>query len=256
MELQARGKNPFLGLDPKAADFEEILSAYLASCRRQFQQRGVADKVVAYMWDEVTKPHYPMLRQSSALCRRIAPEMRILTVGAPDLPVIESSDIIVAGDPSTWWGDLAKERIQNGKRSGKEFWYYTNGTAFVPEYPASAARITPWRCWTMGLTGYLHWSMDFNWKNGSFRKNASTWLFYPPVSGQEPVSSVRLAIFRDGIDDFDLFDMAQRRLPQHQWQQLNEQIHSIASADGQMNFSPEKMLGIRRQIAQALDRLP
>ncbi|MBQ6470414.1 MAG: DUF4091 domain-containing protein [Victivallales bacterium] len=241
----------FLGLDPQADDFELTITAYLRACYGEYQARGIAANTIAYLWDEVTTPHYPLLRSTSALCHRVAPQCRVLTVGAPDEAVIAASDIIVTSNPCNWWGELAERRLAEGRLRGKEFWVYANGTTFSLDEPLTRTRLTPWRCWGFGLTGYLQWTCDINWANGSFQKDGLTWLFHP-AQGNAPVSSMRLAAMRDGIDDFDLLTLARAALPPERWTALEKELGDLVVPGAPVSLSPEKILLARGRLLRAL----
>ena len=241
----------FLGLDPKSGDFEPTLAAYLRACYGEYEARGIATSTIAYLWDEVTKPHYPLLHSTSALCHRVAPQCRVLTVGAPDEAVIAASDIIVTSNPCNWWGELAAQRLAAGRMRGKAFWVYANGYTFSLSEPLTRTRLTPWRCWSLGLSGYLQWTCDINWAKGSFQKDGLTWLFHPP-QGNTPVPSVRLAAMRDGIDDFDLLTMTRAVLPPGKWADLEKELGNLVVPCAPLSLAPEKLLLARSRLFRAL----
>jgi hypothetical protein len=241
----------FMGLDPNSPEFEPTVTSYISSCFRQFKQRGIEQRLVAYMWDEVTKPMYDMLKQTSELCHRLAPEVRVLTVGAPDEMVLRYSEITVAGSPCNWWGEIARNRIAKAASEGKEVWLYQNGVSYSPVKPLAATRNTTWRCWGFGLTGYLQWTMDYKW-NGNFSNNGLTWLFYPPVEPGVPVASVRLPVMRDSIDDFDYLTMARKKLPLEKWTEIEKEIMPLVNPDATPDLTPEAICKAREVIAQAL----
>ena len=161
-----------------APEFDETVKEYLTACVRQFKEAGIEKNLQAYMWDEVTKPMYDALAKTSRICKEVSPDIRVLTVGAPDEGVLKYSDITVAGSPCNWWGPIAKERIEKARQEGKEIWLYQND-AISPVFPLMSTRILTWRCWGMGLSGFLYWTMDYQWK-GNFGAHGLNWKFYPP----------------------------------------------------------------------------
>ena len=246
------GKNVhFMGLDPESPEFKPIVTSYISSCFRQFKQRGIEQRLVAYMWDEVTQPMYDMLKQTSELCRQVAPEVRVLTVGAPDEMVLRYSEITVAGSICNWWGEIARKRIETASAEGKEVWLYQNGVSYSPVKPLLTTRNTTWRCWGLGLTGYLQWTMDYKW-NGNFSNNGLTWLFYPPVEAGVPVASVRLPVMRDSIDDFDYLTIAKQNLQPDKWIEIEKLIMPLVNPDTKPDFAPETICKAREIIGQAL----
>ena len=245
------GQNVRFGnMDINAPDFEEKFRGYLATLHSQAKELGYEKRIFVYMWDEVSQPMYEAVSKTTRICREASPDIRILTVGAPDEKVIENSDIIVVTDSPRWWGPIAKERIEKGRQAGKEFWVYVNG-AFSPTYPLMSMRILTWRDWGMGVNGYLYWTMDYLWK-GNFSDHGLNWKFYPPVKKGVPVASVRLAVMRDGIDDFDYLALAKKKLSQTQWAQLEKVISPLVNPDAKPNLDPVALVKAREAIGELL----
>lgn len=238
----------FLGLDPETQEFEKKLSAYLGSVQKQLKEKGILKEAFAYLWDEVTAPHYPLMRRTTEILHRAAPGLKTMCVGAPDPEVIRWNDIICVGSVGTWWGPEAEKIIREAKKNGKEFWIYLNGETFVPDNPALTTRLTPWRSRIRGISGYLQWSMDYSWKS-SFASQGHVWLLYP-TSGT-PVASVRLEYFRDGIEDYMYLEM----LKPEDRKRLEAEIESVAPRYGNTESAdPAKLLSLRRKLATALEK--
>ena len=233
-------------------DFDPQVREYVTACVKQFKKYGIEKNLNAYMWDEVTKPMYEAVAKTTRICKEISPDIRILTVGAPDAGVLKNSDITVAGDPSNWWGPIAKKRIEEASQAGKEVWIYLNGS-ISPVLPFMSTRIITWRCWGMGLTGFLYWTMDYQWK-GNFSDHGLNWKFYPPVKEGEPVPSVRLAVMRDGIDDYDYLALAKKQLTSEQWHQVETMIVPFASPDDEPNIEPVSLVKTRNALGELLSR--
>ena len=105
----------------------------------------------------------------------------------------------------------------------------------------------------MGLTGFLYWTMDYQWK-GNFSDHGLNWKFYPPGNDGKPVPSVRLAVMRDGIDDYDYLALAKETLPAEQWKQVEALIAPLASPDGEPDAAPERLANVRNALGQLLGR--
>ena len=238
----------FENLDMNSPEFEERVRGYLTAFHKQAKALGFGDRLNVYMWDEVTQPMYDAVARTFALNREISPELKVLTVGAPDEKVIENSDVIIAGDPSNWWGPIARERIEKGRAQGKEFWVYMNDV-FV-HYPLMYTRLLSWRGWGMGLNGFLYWTMDYRWK-GNFSDHGLNWKFYPPVKKGVPVASVRLAVMRDGIDDYDYLSLAKSLPPSER--ALVEKISApLTNPDTAPVLDPVALLKARESIGELL----
>lgn len=241
----------FLNLDPETPEFEEKFRAYFQSLHRQAVEKGILEQSFAYLWDEVTAPHYPLMHRTSKILREAAPGMRLMIVAAPDPEVIEANDIITTGSLAAWWGPEAEKIITEAKKSGKEFWVYLNAETFSTDVEAIVPRLTPWRCHVRGLSGYLQWSMDYNWQRGNFAADGHVWLLYP--SREEPVTSVRLEYFRDGVEDYRYLELV-KLLPREKRAELERKIIEIAPAYGSTSIDPVRLRDVRRQIGTALEQ--
>ncbi|MBR4675568.1 MAG: DUF4091 domain-containing protein [Victivallales bacterium] len=244
----------FCDLMIDSPDFEPKVKEYLTACVKQFKELGIDKNLNAYMWDEVTKPMYEAVAKTTRICKEVSPDIRVLTVGAPDEGVLKYSDITVAGDPCNWWGTIAKKRIEEARQEGKEVWVYQNGS-ISPILPFISTRILAWRCWGIGLTGFLYWTMDYQWK-GNFSANGLNWKFYPPEKEGQPIASVRLAVMRDGIDDYDYLAMAKEKLSPEQWRQVEAMIAPLASPDDEPNIEPVSLVKTRNALGELLSRTP
>ena len=244
-------KTVFLGLDLKldTKEFDETFENYLVGLRNQLDRRGILDRSVIYMWDEMTEGHYPAMRKTSGMVRKFAPGLKILTVSAPDPEVLANNDIIVAGHPSHWWSDEAREVVRKAKRDGKRLWMYANSVTFGTASRAIIPRLTAWLCRSHGMSGYLHWSCDYNWKANDFAKNGKEWLLYP--SEGEPVYSVRMEYFRDGVEDFNLMEMV-KRLPEQERRRVERSIAGISSDRSALLTDPVRVAAVRRLVAEAV----
>ena len=244
-------KTVFLGLNLKldSREFDETFGNYLVELKGQLGRRGLLDRSFIYMWDEMTEGHYPAMRKTTGMVHRYAPGLKILTVSAPDPEVVANNDIIVAAHPAHWWSDEARQVVAAANRDGKRIWMYANSVTFGTASRALIPRLTAWVCRSHGMSGYLHWSCDFNWKGNDFAKNGKEWLLYP--SEGEPVYSVRMEYFRDGAEDYSLMELA-KRLPDDVRAGLERRIAEVSSDRSALQVDPVRVAAVRRLIAEAL----
>lgn len=241
----------FLNLDVNSGEFEEKFANYLKSFHRQAKEKGILQNSFAYLWDEMTGGHYETMRRTVGMVRKYAPGLRLMTVAAPDPEVLANNDIICVGPLSHWWSRDAQKIVRDSRKNGKEFWIYMNGVTFGTDTEAIVPRLTPWMCHSRGISGFLQWSMDYNWKYGTFAKNGHVWLLYP--SADKPVYSVRLEYFRDGVEDFNMMKLMEK-LPPEIRTRLEKEIESIAPAFGKTSLDPVRLAEVRRRIGETLDK--
>ena len=244
-------KTVFLGLDLKidSREFDEAFENYLVSLKEQLGGKGLLERSLIYMWDEMTEGHYPAMRKTTGMVRRFAPGLKVLTVSAPDPEVLANNDIIVAAHPAHWWSDEAREVVKQADAAGKKIWMYANSVTFGTASRAIIPRLTAWLCRSHGMSGYLHWSCDYNWKANNFAKNGKEWLLYP--SEDEPVHSVRMEYFRDGVEDFNLMELV-RGLPAADRRRLERSIAEISSDRSALLADPVRVAAVRRLVAESI----
>ncbi len=123
--------------------------------------------------------------------------------------------------PQHFEGDI--KFFQERRKAGDEVWFYTCLTPkgeymnrFL-DYPLIKTRLLHWANFKYGLTGYLHWGFNY-WHGDPFKDLQSDWLppgdshiVYPGKRG--PLSSIRLEALRDGVEDFELLKLLEKKDP-------------------------------------------
>ena len=244
-------KVQFLNLDLETEEFNQKFTNYLASFHRQVKAKGILDRSFIYMWDEMTGGHYAAMEKTVNMVHKHAPGIRLMTVSAPDPMVLKYNDIITTGPFGQWWAKNTKAVVDKALADGKEFWIYLNGTTFALTGEPTIPRVTPWLCYANGFTGYLQWSMDYNWKYGTFEKNGDVWILYPGYD--KPVYSARLEYFRDGVEDFNMMYLT-RKLPPQIREQLDKEIARVVPVMGKTNPDITVMNEVRNRIGETLDK--
>ncbi|MBE6359692.1 MAG: DUF4091 domain-containing protein [Lentisphaerae bacterium] len=244
-------KVQFLNLDLNTKEFEDKFSAYLSSLHRQVKAKNILDRTFIYMWDEMTGGHYDAMQKTVGMVRKYAPGIKLMTVSAPDPMVLKYNDIITTGPFGQWLGKESRAVVEKAIADGKEFWIYLNGITFSHQVSAAIPRMTAWLCFAHGFTGYLQWSMDYNWQYGTFEKNGDVWILYPAYD--KPVYSARLEYFRDGVEDFNMMILAET-LPQEIAAQIKSEVAKITPVMGKCDPDPVKMYEIRNRIGDILEK--
>ena len=131
---------------------------------------------------------------------------------------------------------------------------------------AMAHRVLFWQQRREGVNGLLYWSTTYwnpastpdPWKsmmtvkdiNPDLRGDGS--LFYPgtTVGVDGPVSSIRLEVIRDGLEDFDLLTLAEARLGKDRTQ---AHVARIARSLKDYEQDPLVLEKVRRDVGSALE---
>ena len=118
-----------------------------------------------------------------------------------------------------------------------------------------------WQQYRYGVTGFLYWSstcwlhMEDPWEDTDTFGNdihGDGILFYPgeKIGIHGPVTSLRLKIVRDGIEDYDLFTLAEKVLGR---EALVEKILSVTPSLVEVTADGDTFAAVRAEIGCALD---
>jgi hypothetical protein len=114
--------------------------------------------------------------------------------------------------------------------SGKEIWFYTclnpkfeYVNRFI-ELPLLRTRYMHWVNYKYNIPGYLHWGLNYwnegnpfgeqtgiQYEGGNILPGGDSWIIYPKDG--KLFSSIRYDAMRDGIVDYELFRMLEKKNP-------------------------------------------
>jgi hypothetical protein len=192
--------------------------------------KGWLDKGVVEVWDEPTIVRLPAVIQRAKDLREMDPDLQLqlFAFGHKEFdfwkPEAKKYGLIDLIDVWAPWPLIESPESQ---ASGIEIWTYfctlarSNAPNFYIESPAIYKRTIAWHSWMFGVDAFEHWSTNHFWRNTLAGKPMSgkwpnrPWdsrtymdfhgegqLVYPGPNG-ECIPSMRLEIFRDGMDDYE-----------------------------------------------------
>jgi len=206
---------------------------------------GVQNKAFFYVEDEPFHAMYPRIVKAGLLAQKAAPEFTFLatTPPTPDLEGVVDTWCLHVGFRPISTPSAVDElqsivwNIEQARTRSERIWWYTAG-AVTPlptlhiDDDGVAPRVMPWLQPLYGVTGFLHWEA-VNWEADPYSDpyvppfgNGEGVLIYPPrdKDSTEPVTSIRLELLRDGLEDYELLDMLRRsidavkpRMPAGEW---------------------------------------
>jgi len=159
--------------------------------------------------------------------------------------------------------DFYKERAE----SGDEIWFYTclnpkgeYANRFI-ELPLIKTRILHWINFRYQIPGYLHWGFDF-WRggdpydettsiqleSGTILPGGDAWIVYPADSGI--YSSIRLEAMRDGIVDYELLKMLERKFPEEAAELARQVVYRFDYYDTNVEAFREKRKKILEMLSE------
>lgn len=100
--------------------------------------------------------------------------------------------------------------------------------------------------------------------------NGDGYLYYPPREEDKKnfgndvlIPSMRLYVFRDGLEDYEYLVLLQEHIDKakkkgidtESWEKILGRVKEIAPSGAQYTKSPEKILEVREEVAQAIEAL-
>lgn len=152
------------------------------------------------------------------------------------------------------------------QKEGDEVWFYTClgpqgdfANRFM-EQPFIKTRLIHWLNFKYGATGYLHWGFNqwrklvdpykeatsINTESGNILPGGDSWIVYP--ENGKLYGSIRLEAMRDGIADYTLLKMLEKKNPE----QARELCRRVVYHWTLYDISSDHFRSIRHQILEAL----
>jgi len=249
------------GFEPFTPEHTEAYTTCLKLYLDHLRKKGWLDKVILYVSDE---PHFRHEHIREQMIRVIAviksawPEARIYSSTWRHCPEWD-------GHLTVWgvgqYGCFPVETMAERRKAGDRIWLTTDGQMCTDTPYLACERLLPWYCWKYGAEAYEFWGVNWYtynpWDYGWHRyirqsSDGVTWFYvrypngdgylaYPgePIGHDGPVSSIRLAQAREGIED-------------HEYLVLLDQLIARAKAAGLSTKSAERV----RDQAKTLVDIP
>ncbi|MBR5767983.1 MAG: DUF4091 domain-containing protein, partial [Clostridia bacterium] len=219
-------------------------AAFLAEEYKVAVENGWTDRIYFGIVDEPTsEAHMQYMIAKSALVNESFPTTRFMDAFGIDIPSEGKNIVERMAEYSTTFciNTIAfegafKDSMMKLKteRGDTLFWYVCGGQAsgyinILPCTPGTDKRILFWQQYQQDIDGFLYWRVslwnmcydiwadDYMETDFPFPKSSGTptgdgvLLYWHPIT-QKPVTTIGFEAVRDGIEDFQLLRMAERRL--------------------------------------------
>jgi len=213
---------PRVGIRPLSNDtVRNYLSQYLTAIYNHLETKGWTSMYMQHIADEP-------IDQNAASYSRIAEFVKKYMPGVPVVDAIMSRKL--ANTVDIWVPLLSQYHkeypfYQERQAAGDEVWYYTcvvpqgNYANRFLEQPLGQTRFLHWINYRYGATGYLHWGYNhwhFDKTNdasalGETWEGGEAWIAYPAYG--KVYSSIRLEAMRDGLADYELLKLLDKKSP-------------------------------------------
>ncbi len=208
--------------DPRANEF---YTAFFTSLSAHLKEKGWDSIYMQHIADEPTEQNFKTYIEIAGFVKNIA----------PGLPLIEAchsknlGGVLDVWVPQLDFMDQDYEFYNEQNKSGKEAWFYTclspKGeyvNRFI-ELPLLRTRYMHWVNYKYEIPGYLHWGLNYwnrnpfneqtgiQYEGGNILPGGDSWIIYP--GDGKILSSIRYDAMRDGIVDYELLKMLEKKDP-------------------------------------------
>ena len=213
---------PNHGVKTASEDERKFLSQFLPALQKHLEERGWLDNYIQHLADEPIPANAESYRKLASYVREFAPKIRIIDASMCT-EIAGSIDIWVPQPPEF---EQKLQFFTERRKAGDEVWFYTclspKGkymNRFI-DYPLIETRLLHWINYKYDLPGYLHWGFNYwqgdpftllepNWGGDTYLPPGDSHIVYPGKYG--PLSSIRLEAMRDGIEDWELLRLLQKK---------------------------------------------
>jgi len=266
--------------DPRVTSFVVPYAEDESALRRSIERvrdLGALDKGFFYVWDEPRTPDdFDELARRARRIRALEPRAAIMAPfnGNPRQESGRSTYERLDGLVDQWCPlSSAVEVDEQAARAarGEGSWWYVCCAPDQPranlmvDWPGAAHRVLFWQQKQRGIGGFLYWSATYwdpkftrdpwsNIRTFSFKGDCygDGSLVYPGdrVGIPGPVSSIRLELLRDGIDDFDYLTLFERLRGREATLRATRRV--TTSLDD-YSVDPAVLDGVRRELAIGIE---
>lgn|GEM_PF-2045107 len=201
---------------------------FVVAAKQNLKSKGWWDLAYIYGYDEAPGSLQDQLVANYKALVDAVPDAKVMQTGWS--PADKLKGLVKIWCPLTANADL--DACYTAQKAGDEAWWYVCCGPTAPyanlfvDYPGIDHRMLGWMTYKYKITGLLYWGVDV-WPNNKAsvdyydKTNYADWdpnsfgtvmgdgyLLYPGRN-DSPVASMRLALLRDGIEDYDLFKAAE-----------------------------------------------
>ncbi len=235
---------------------------------------GVWDKHFFYFVDEpVNEESYKKLKEGSKYLRGLDPKVNIVSpyYRNPDFTNDKTIYDLLSGYINIWCFNTVfydEREIDARRKAGDVIWSYVccgpgkPYANFFVEYTPMEHRMLMWQNYFYRISGLLYWSTTYWCETPDPWENVATWgglygdgsLLYPgkKVGIDGPVSSVRLEVIRDGLEDYKYLWLLEQKIGRDK---VMPYVSKLVSSWTQYSRDPSELEQVRNDIAQEIEKL-
>lgn len=240
--------------------YKLFLSQFMPALQKHLEDKGWLDHYVQHLADEPIPPNAESYKKAASYIKQYAPKLKIIDASMCD-QIVGAIDIWVPQPPEF---EAKMQFFRDREKAGDQVWIYTclapKGkymNRFI-DYPLLDVRLLHWANFKYNLPGYLHWGFSYwqadpfkdlepNWGGSTYLPPGDSHITYPGKAG--PLSSIRLEAMRDGIEDYELLRLLEKKNPKL----AREICDSIVRSLTDYTLDPAQFRKARAQLISALE---
>lgn len=268
-----REKPRICGFDGDEPGYQVLMGKYLGGFERHLAEKDWLDRAYVYWFDEPTVEIYPEVMKVFGTLKRHAPRLRRLLTEQPEKEL--------AGGPNLWCPMLLNFHSPDEparRAAGDDFWWYVCtmpkapfATLFI-DHAGIELRTWLWQTWGEKVSGILVWATTvwnchsrylggrqdpwtdaMSWdESGNAWGNGDGRFFYPPKSGEDPVPTMRVAMLRDGLEDYEYFAILRGLDPTNPLLSVPKDVYGALDS---FSRTPDAIEAHRLRLAREIERL-
>ena len=238
----------------------KFLSQFLPALQTHLEENGLLGSYVQHLADEPILANAESYKKLASYVREYAPKLRIIDASMCT-EIAGSIDIWVPQPPEY---EQKQQFFAERRKAGDEIWFYTclspKGkymNRFI-DYPLIDTRLLHWVNFKYDMPGYLHWGFNHwqgdpftllepNWGGDTFLPPGDSHIVYPGKRG--PLSSIRLEALRDGVEDYELLKLLEKRDPKTARKICDSVVRSLTD----YTLDPSEFRKARLKLIEALE---
>ena len=244
--------------DPRAKNF---YGQFLVALDAHLREKGWKDIYVQHIADEPIEENIKTYTEIAGFVKKTVPDFRIIEA-CHSKNLSNTLDIWV---PQLDFMNRDYEFYNNQNKTGKEAWFYTclspkgeYANRFI-ELPLIKTRYVHWLNYKYNIPGYLHWGLNYwgetdpfgdqtsiQYEGGNILPGGDSWIIYPKDG--KLLSSIRYDAMRDGIVDYELFKMLEKKDSSQARDIVNKVIYGFDKYDNNI----EAFRNHRRKLMELL----
>jgi hypothetical protein len=210
--------------DPRA---QEFYKDFIVDLHSHIIEKGWDKIYMQHIADEPIEENIKSYTEIASFVRKLAPDFRFIDA-CHSKNLGGMLDIWV---PQLDYMNKDYEFYNKQNQGGKEAWFYTclnpkfeYVNRFI-ELPLLRTRYMHWVNYKFNIPGYLHWGLNYwslgdpfgeqtgiQYEGGNILPGGDSWIIYPKDG--KLFSSIRYDAMRDGIVDYELFRMLEKKDPE------------------------------------------